>query len=487
MRNVLKFKTIAYIAVLSAFLTGCGSIGLAKDAEFESNYENNFEEPENIYVSAAQVMFKSFDSENSTIDFYVLGTSDIRTFNFDGGTVINDKYGQPMSMAQLQSGDIATVTYNADASKVGSITLSDSSFSMTDVSKYSVSDNGNELVIGDNTYSIDENVHIFSDGSEITIDQLITHDGITVQGDGHDVLSIRVDDGHGYLDLVNEDALIGGWIELDQTLISQIMPDMLFTVPEGTYRARLTNTGIEEYRDVVIRRNDITELDLSDIVSATPEKGVVKFRITPSTATTYVDGSYINTGYAVKLPLGMHEITSQATGYSTVTQFFDVTGLDQVVEIDLEQITAVEMASVSNNSVNRNLYANIIIDNPTGAEVYEDNIYKGISPVSYQKTPGTHTITFRKTGYATISYSIVVYDDGKDQTYSFPDMVSEYSSVSGNSIDSSRIGNTNTPSSTVSGNSVSGNSVSPTPTPTPTLEPTESPTPTPTPTPIPWW
>lgn len=468
MHKAFSKKSIAYLAALSILFTGCGSIGIAKDADFESNYENTFEEPENIYVSSAQVMFKSYNSEDATIDFYVLGTSEVRTFYYDGATTVNDKYGQSMSLAQLQSGDIATIAYNSDAAKVGSISLSDEVFNMSDVSKYSVSENGSEITVGDNTYSIDENVHIFSDGDEISLDQIITHDGITIQGDGYDVLSIRVDDGHGYLDLVNEDALIGGWIEIGQTLISQIMPDMLFTVPEGSYQVRLTNGDIEEYRDVTISRNDVTELDLSDIVSPVPEKGLIRFNITPATATTYIDGSYVDTRYAVKLPLGMHEITSQASGYSTVTQFFEVTGLDEVVEVNLEKVTAMEMASVSNNSVNRNLYANIIIESPTGAEVYEDNIYKGISPVSYQKTTGTHTLTFRKSGYTTISYTIVVYDDGMDQTYSFPDMTPDYSSsVSGNSINPKSTVSGNTYPTTVSGNTVSGNSLENTLTPTP--------------------
>lgn len=468
MHKTLKSKSIAYLAALSIIVTGCGSVGLAKDAEFESNYENTFEEPENIYVSSADVMFKSYNSEEATIDFYVLGSSEIKTLKYDGSTVINDKYGQSMSLAQLQSGDIATVAYNSDAEKAGIITLSEKAFNMSDVSKYTVSENGSEIIVGDSTYSIDENVHIFSDGNEITIDQLLTHDGITIQGDGYDVLSIRVDDGHGYLDLINEDALVGGWIEIGQTVISQIMPDMLFTVPEGDYQVRLTNDGIEEYRDVTISRNNVTELDLSDIVPLAPEKGLVRFNITPNEATTYIDGSFVDTNYKVKLPLGMHEITSQASGYSTVTNFFEVTGLDQTVEINLEKITAMETASVSNNSIDKNLYANIIISSPVGVEVYEDNIYKGTSPVSYQKSTGTHTLTFRKAGYATVSYSIEVYDDGQDQQYLFPDMLAEnLSSVSGNNLVQNKRGNDNTLLPVAGGNSVSGNFIVTTPAPTP--------------------
>ena len=63
----------------------------------------------------------------------------------------------------------------------------------------------------------------------------------------------------------------------------------------------------------------------------------------------------------------------------------------------------------------------------------------GIAPVTYDKTPGDHTITLRKSGYITRSYSINIADDDKDVTYSFPDLDPESSN------------------NTVSGNTVSGN------------------------------
>ena len=46
----------------------------------------------------------------------------------------------------------------------------------------------------------------------------------------------------------------------------------------------------------------------------------------------------------------------------------------------------------------------------------------GISPVTYDKTVGTHTISLRKSGYQTKSYQIEVTDDDRDLVYSFPDL-----------------------------------------------------------------
>ncbi len=481
MRISGKNIILIWILMLSLVLTGCSSVGFAKDSEFESNYANTEEEPENIYVSAADGIIRIIDTDNMLIDFYELGSTEIKSLYYDGATVINDRYGQPMSMVQLQQGDMVHVAYNSTLSKAGSITLMPESFSHSDISRYSVDNNGTQMSIGDDIYNIDPTARVFSEGTEITLDRLLSHDGITIQGIGHTIYSVRVDDGHGYLELKGEDALIGGWIEIGQTLISQISEDMLFTVPEGDYTVRLTNPGIEEYRDVTIQRNQITTLDLSGVHSPEPEKGIIAFDIKPETAVTEIDGKVIDTSFKIKLPVGVHELKISATGYSTITEYFEVKGEDMTISIDLIKITEAETSSyavptatpaadsVSGNSLttdvnnqngynDRQLYGNIIIDSPNAADVYEDNVYKGRVPVIYPKKTGSHVLTLRKPGYVTVSYTINVPNDGKDQKYAFPEMtIGDGSSVSGNSLA------TPTPTPT------------PTSTPEPTPEPTEEP------------
>lgn len=459
-----RFKdNLISVLIVSLLLTGCGSVGLAHDAAFESNYENSSEEPMNIFVSSAQGIVRSVDTELSIMEFYTVGSSDILSLSYDGTTMITDRYGSPMNVQMIQKGDVVNIAYNSDISKMGAIVLSPDVFCMNGVSKYSLSENGQTFYIGEDAFSVDENTKVFSMGQEIELQQLINHDTLTVQGLNHQIYSIVVDDGHGYLELDNEEAIIGGWIEVGQSVISQVMEGMLFTVPEGEYTVRLTNEGIEEYRDVVISRNEVTKLDLSDIEAAVPEKGIISFKITPETAITYIDGSFIDTRYSVRIPVGMHEMTVSDSGYATVKQYFEVTGFNQELVVDLVKESE-NLYTVSNNSIDRNLYATVTIEAPSDAEIYDDNIYKGITPVTYQKTAGSHTITFRKPGYVTTSYTIILNDDGLDQSFSFPDLIPEkgndnYSStISGNSISSGSISSNNL--STVSQNTVSGNTVS---------------------------
>ena len=60
----------------------------------------------------------------------------------------------------------------------------------------------------------------------------------------------------------------------------------------------------------------------------------------------------------------------------------------------------------------------LIIDSPEGAEVYFDGAYKGIIPISFTKTAGTHVVVLRKDGYKAKTYTLNL-TGVENETYSF--------------------------------------------------------------------
>ena len=462
-KDDLQNRIKCIICVCALFLTGCSSIGLAQEATFESAYDNEpQEEPVNIYTSQATAIIEAVDPENQIISVYLTDRNESRTFTYTGSTLVNDKYGASMSMVQLAAGDIAELQYNSELEEAGSIKLSEDVWSYEDVTKYAFDEGSGSASVGDEAFRLDGNVRIFSNGKEIELSQIIKQDVLTFQGKGHTIMSITVDKGHGYLKLVHDEAVQGGWIEIGQTIISRIAPDMLITVPEGSYSVRLSGAGVEETREVTIERNQETLLDLGDIEIPEPENGLVTLKVTPEKAQVFIDDIEVETVYPIRLDLGIHRITAKAEGYDTVSEYFEVGEEGAAVKLELSEKKEVSGNSVSSYQENRTL----TISAPVDAEVYQDNLYMGIAPVTYSKTAGTHTITLRKEGYITRSYSIEVPDDGRDVTYSFPDLDPENSestvsgnTVSGNSGNLSSESSTATSDNTVSGNTVSGNSV----------------------------
>lgn len=465
LKNKIQKRIKPVLCGVCLILTGCSAASMAQESTFESAYENSAEEEKvNIYTSTASVIIRSVNEEDQKISMYLIDRNENRDMGYNGATVVQDKYENAMSIAQLKPGDIADITYNSELERAGSILLSKDSWSYEGVSKYNLDIGNGNASIGEETFSIDNKVLVFSEGHVIDAAQVINQDILTIRGKGHSIMSITVEKGHGYLDIKNDEAVLGSFIEVGQAVISQIAPDMLITVPEGSYTVRITGEGIDESREIQIERNKETILDLGDIEVAKLQDAAVKFNITPSTAEVYVDEVKIDPSRLARLPLGLHLVTVTASGYDSLSQYFQIEDGVNTVKMILEK-----ESDISGNDVfaSEKEEPTITIEAPIGAEVYQDNLYMGIVPVTYNKAAGDHTITLRKSGYITRSYAITVPDDENDVTYAFPDLDPENNTVSGNS-NSSQNGNGNGSgnvngngnTNTVSGNSVSGNSVS---------------------------
>lgn len=83
-----------------------------------------------------------------------------------------------------------------------------------------------------------------------------------------------------------------------------------------------------------------------------------------------------------------------------------------------------ENSSNEENSQNRTIDINhkITIEKPVGFEVYLNGNLKGTTPCSFSKQIGSQTISFRKDGYVTKSYTVEVEDNSQNIKFSFPEM-----------------------------------------------------------------
>lgn len=449
-KNSIKLLIIS----MCLLLTGCGTIGLAREATFESAYENvPEEEPVNIFTSASYGVIQDVNTEDFAVTLYLVDRKEERTLFYDTATTVQDRYGSSLTMEQLALGEVVDITYNSELEKLGSVMLSQDGFSYDGISNYSFDEEKRTVQIIGETFELSSNPIVFSGDQKVEINQILKGDIISLKGIGREIVSITVNNGHGYLHLTNHEALIGGWIEIGQTSIYRIEENMLLTVPEGDYRVRLTADNIEEYRDITIERNKETTIDLESIAVDKPETGMVSFSVFPREAKVFINDDEIDPSYTLRMPLGIYKVTVAAEDYDSKSEYFEVTEGKTTVKISLNEA---EEISVSGNKAEEN-GATITIQMPEGAEVYQDNLYMGIAPLTYVKTAGTHSITLRKPGYVTSSYQIVIADDDKDVYYSFPNLEpeKESSTVSGNSTSetSKKVNEAAaTPSPTVSGN-----------------------------------
>ncbi len=370
------------------------------------------------YDSQDTAVLLSKDTTQNTVTLYNRRVGRQYTLQVVGTSTLCDKYGEPLSLAQFQPGDIVELTFLKDLKRLNSMEISTESWSNTSVSRYELDWERKVLTIGEDVYNLSEDTILLSEGEIIEVMDLHPVDRLSFKGMGNDVLSISVEKGHGYLRLENDVNFIGGFIEVGQTMIRTIEEDMLLTVPEGTYEVLISHNGGGGTKKVTIGRQQEVTLDIGDLEVVQVQYGTVIFTTSPEDVVLYIDGSKVDADAPVKLEYGIHQIIAIADGYDTMTSYIKVGQESAGIELVLD-----EEGEENQKDKDDTEYYKVHIDAPENVEVYLDGNYVGIAPVSFKKEAGTHTITLRKSGYETRSYTVAIDDEEKDISYSFADLV----------------------------------------------------------------
>ena len=416
------------LLLLCLALYGCGS------SETEQQETKDLETG---FIPARAGMYdtaviKKINKQDKSITFYNLVRGKNYTLTYDGTTKLYDKYGSPVSMEQVDEGDIVEITFLKEKKTLASLQKSDDCFVYEDVTNFSINEKTKEIMVGSNVYQYEEGLFVFSDGEQIEIMDINTVDSLCIQGIDHTVYSIAIDKGHGYLRLKNDEYFWGGWIEVGQNIIRPIEEDMLLVIPEGKYDVLLTTDGVSATKKVTIKRDKETELDIGDLKKEDLRKiGTLIFAVTPDTASVYIDGEQVDISAPVEVEYGIHQMMAKAEEYRTVIQYIKVGQESATIQVAMEKDTGESVSSNTTTNTTTESDATsangtkITISSPEGAEVYMDGSYIGIAPVSVKKTQGVHVITLRQKGYETRSYTINVTDLTNDETMSFSALIKE--------------------------------------------------------------
>lgn len=430
-----KLKVTGILGILAALsLTACtdsftGANG-TEDVPSPSptRFDTGFQltGPES-YDSADTAILVGRSSEDNTLTFLNLELGRRYTLSLDGTTRLYDKYGDGMTLEQIQKGDIVYITFLKSKKHLTTLQLSPEAWVYEGTERYEINTVRNEVTIGSEVFKLTSNTQFLSEGRNIESMDLNPSDVITFSGIGSQVLTVRVDKGHGYLRLENDEYFVGGWIEIGQAMVQRITDDMLIPVPEGSYQVNISNKGGGGIKDIVIRRNEETVLDIGDLEIPESQYGMVLFSLNPSSADLYIDGSPVDPSGPLSLEYGLHQLIARAEGYQSITQYIRVgqesAGINIVLDANETDEEDESSQETSPEQTTENYYK-VYIDAPEEVEVYLDGNYMGVSPCSFVKTAGTHVVTLRKTGYTTRSYTIEVDSEEKDISYSFADLVS---------------------------------------------------------------
>lgn len=483
MRVKTRHITAVMFALTAIALTGCtqnmnsyttiltntnqSGGNAAADSDTESEAAVNELNRSGIYDSEDAAVVVKKDLEAGTVQFQNIVSSRRYTLYYDGTTAIYDKNDQALSMEQLKEGSVVIVRFYKPRKALAYIKEHPDCISYSNVSSYGMDLSKGTITIGNDLYNISGHVVVVSDGRETDMMEVNPVDVLSVWGYKNMIYGISVEKGHGYLRLQNEDYFVNGWIDIGDSVISKVSQDMLLVVPEGTHTVTVSNKGSSATQEITFARNEEMAWDLGEVEITVVQKGSVIFTLTPATAKVYIDGREVNVSRPVEIEYGLHQMRITAEGYDTVAQYIRVAEPSANVAVELEkseestQTTqegedASEESSDSNGDdrdeepVSKKNQSNlpdeddeeevevvgkksevvsstnkykVYIDAPDGVEAYLDGNYIGITPVSFNKVPGSYVVTLRKSGYQPRSYTLQIDEEEKDVNYSFTDLV----------------------------------------------------------------
>jgi hypothetical protein len=177
---------------------------------------------------------------------------------------------------------------------------------------------------------------------------------------------------------------------------SQITPCTFTGVNAGSHTIYASKSGYTSVsRTVTVSAGSTAQVSLT-LNQVAPETGTIYVVSTPQGASAYVDGIYygITPALATGLSPGNHQVRISLSGFQDWFGTVYVTsGATTTVTQSLHVGTPTPTQSPGTGSV-------AISSNPSGAQVFMDNVYEGITPLTISPVqPGTHSFLIKQAGY----------------------------------------------------------------------------------------
>lgn len=443
-----------FVVLMLAFvLTGCGQ----KNNDIKV-YENTEEVSVRHEETSMTAIITSMDMENNQMHFVsVLDGTDI-TLQYHGGVRVSDTKGTDIGIDSVVCGNVVDIVYYADTEKLVSIAKNAKVKTYTQVKKFLYRQEEHTASCNGTSYKVSDYAQVFDGNQVLSLVDVNTEDEVTLSVWNGSLVSVVITKGHGYVRLLNQGTYVGGFVEIGKDVIVPVTTDMLVAVGEGDYTLRINKNGYFGEKSIRVTKDRELNVDISDI--AIPS-GTVTFAVTPEDAgeVIKVDGEIIANRTYTGL-YGDHELSITAEGYDSFRGSFKITDTMKNLHVTLQQETTEESTEETTEATTQEAQTTtsgqttqtteatqnpqttsattqsgqttesaeqgnkITIKKPEGVGVYFDGDYVGIAPVSIKKTAGTHTITLYKAGYLIKSYTIQAEDDGKDDEYSYADLIS---------------------------------------------------------------
>ncbi|MBP1929633.1 hypothetical protein J2741_002180 [Methanolinea mesophila] len=185
-----------------------------------------------------------------------------------------------------------------------------------------------------------------------------------------------------------------------------ITPTSVGSLAAGSHTVILSLAGYQDYiTTATVQAGSVTHISATLAKDPSPIYGTVSLTSDPSGAYVYADGKYVGQTIpnrplvSTQVTPGYHTLLLSKTGYQDYTTSGTVyAGQNLVLSVTLTP-----------NPQKPDTGSIAISSSPTDADIYLDNVFKGITPSTIDSiTPGTHSLLLKLNGYQDYSSQIQV-------------------------------------------------------------------------------
>ena len=211
------------------------------------------------YDSADTAAIRAIDTDSKIIRFRNHSTGKTYTLSYDNTSMMYDTYGQVLSPRLLSVGQIVDVTFLKSSKHITTLNISQDAWIIDNTKDHDFVRYDGTAMVNGGVYKVDPRTLIIAEDQLALAEDILSTDKVTVAGIGKDIYSVVVQSGHGYVslssDMVENQSLVGAWIELDNEVIHKISSNMLLSAPEGDYTLQILGNGANYQTKVSISRN----------------------------------------------------------------------------------------------------------------------------------------------------------------------------------------------------------------------------------------
>lgn len=349
MRKNIKFTKINNILFMTTILVSglllCGCAN-SKDNTSKRTYNHSLQkeatEKEESLVNSDQIdinedyLIVSINSADETMRVYRYDNNLEYQYYYGLNTRFLDKYGNYTSVANFQVGDIINISETDLSGKVTEVRKASDVWVYDEVSRFSINAQEGILEIADKNYRIDNDTYIFSGGEQTSVETITDQDKLSVVGIDKKILSISVTTGHGTLQLANTGLFEESYLQLNRNIFAMITENMEMELPEGVYTLVVANNGWGGSKEIEIKRNETTLVNLEEIKGEGPSYGEVMFVVDVDDAQIFIDDEQVDISAPVQLTYGAHSFEIVAEGYDKWKKTLYVNSPEATIELTLE-------------------------------------------------------------------------------------------------------------------------------------------------------